>query len=1296
MPRRLPPGVVHSACHAPSALACAVRPHSEKFFSGFQSHTTHAYEREDVQDKHFLPPPRRKRETKKKCLRAQHVDTSERKTIARWDGWRARQANPTHAALERKGTFKVEYLQDIEKNVQARWEKEKIFEVDTLDDGKTHEKFLCTFPYPYMNGRLHLGHTFSLSKCEFITRYYRLKGKSVLFPFGFHCTGMPIKACADKLKREMSLYGCPPVFPETDNNEIKDEASDVIMKDKSKGKKSKAVAKAIAAKYQWQIMQSIGVPEEEIKEFADAYYWLDYFPPRTVEDLKRIGLHVDWRRTFITTDANPFYDSFIRWQFNHLKKRNKIMYGKRYTIFSPLDNQPCMDHDRSTGEGAGPQEYTLIKMELLEPYPELLQSLRGKKVYFVAATLRPETMYGQTNCWVHPDITYIAFETVNHGIFVCTRRAARNMSYQGFTETEGQYTVVKEIRGSDIIGVALKAPFTSYSKIYALPMLTIKEDKGTGIVTSVPSDSPDDYAALVDLQKKQPFREKYDIKDEMVLPYNPVPILEIPEFGNLSAVYVYDQLKIQSQNDKEKLTQAKEMVYLKGFYDGVLLVGEFKGKKIQDVKKNIQTQLLKEASAVIYYEPEKTIMSRSGDECVVALCDQWYLDYGEAGWKKQSEEALAKMNTYHDEVRKNFQATFKWLHEYACSRTYGLGTKLPWDEQWLIESLSDSTIYNAYYTISHFLQGNSFKGDKENILKIKPEQMTHEVWDYIFFKDAPYPNKSKIAKESLNLMKKSFQFWYPVDLRVSGKDLIQNHLTFFIYNHCAMWPNEEDKWPKSIRANGLLMLNSAKMSKSEGNFLTLSEAIDKFSADGMRLCLADAGDSVEDANFVESTADAGILRLYTFIEWVKEVLATKSTLRTGDYNFHDKVFISEMNKKINDTDENYYKMLFKEALKTGFFELQAARDKYRELCSENGMHMDIILNYISIQAKLISPICPHVAEHVWELLGNTKSILHERWPITGEIDETAVKASNYLMDAAHSFRIYLKNHCAVKKPKKGESVKLVEKPNKAVIWVAKEYPKWQHIILTTLKKLNGTSGLPDNKSISTELSEIADLKKYMKRVMPFVQATRENMERIGLEALSVGLEFDEAAVLRENVQYLMNTLDLNSIEVQYTDSPDTPEKTREDCSPGQPHISFSTERGVLINVINPVPLSGLFTVTISLTEGDTIEKIKGKLIKEVKAIKDVNNLKLWRYVDPVLGPRKIPNIGDYETKCVVLDDTSVLKVDATTNKVELISNGKNVDLGYQLQHVLAVGDFIKLYAVATLGFVKERLESHIG
>lgn len=76
-----------------------------------------------------------------------------------------------------------------------------------------------------------------------------------------------------------------------------------------------------------------------------------------------------------------------------------------------------------------------------------LSGLRGKDIFLVAATLRPETMFGQTNCWVRPDMKYIGFETVNGDIFICTQRAARNMSYQGFTKDNGVVPVVKELMG---------------------------------------------------------------------------------------------------------------------------------------------------------------------------------------------------------------------------------------------------------------------------------------------------------------------------------------------------------------------------------------------------------------------------------------------------------------------------------------------------------------------------------------------------------------------------------------------------------------------------------------------------------------------------------------------------------------------------------------------------------------------------------------------------------------------------------------------------------------------------------
>lgn len=107
------------------------------------------------------------------------------------------------------------------------------------------------------------------------------------------------------------------------------------IKDKGKAKKSKAAAKSAGLTYQWQIMQALGLRDEEIQKFADPQHWLAYFPPHTVADLSAMGLKADWRRTFITTDSNPYYDSFVRWQFLTLKDRGMVKFGKRYTIFSP-------------------------------------------------------------------------------------------------------------------------------------------------------------------------------------------------------------------------------------------------------------------------------------------------------------------------------------------------------------------------------------------------------------------------------------------------------------------------------------------------------------------------------------------------------------------------------------------------------------------------------------------------------------------------------------------------------------------------------------------------------------------------------------------------------------------------------------------------------------------------------------------------------------------------------------------------------------------------------------------------
>jgi leucyl-tRNA synthetase len=220
------------------------------------------------------------------------------------------------------------------------------------------------------------------------------------------------------------------------------------------------------------------------------------------------------------------------------------------------------------------------------------------------------------------------------------------------------------------------------------------------------------------------------------------------------------------------------------------------------------------------------------------------------------------MNTYGIETRHGLEKTLDWLNQWACARSYGLGSRIPWDPQYLVESLSDSTIYMSYYTIAHFLHLD-VEGSKLGPANIPAKEMTDEVWDYIFL-GKKFP-KTSIPKEILQQLRHSFEYWYPLDLRVSGKDLINNHLTFFLYNHAALFP--EEYWPRGVRANGHLMLNGEKMSKSTGNSMTLREGVEKFGADATRIALADAGDGMDDANFEENNADSAVLRLFNEREW---------------------------------------------------------------------------------------------------------------------------------------------------------------------------------------------------------------------------------------------------------------------------------------------------------------------------------------------------------------------------------------------------------------------------------------------
>jgi leucyl-tRNA synthetase len=479
----------------------------------------------------------------------------------------------------------------------------------------------------------------------------------------------------------------------------------------------------------------------------------------------------------------------------------------------------------------------------------------------------------------------------------------------------------------------LKAPLAKYDFVYALPMVTISMNKGTGVVTSVPSDSPDDWAAFRDLQTKAGLREKYNVEEAWCVPFEPVPIIEIPELGNMAAVKLVEDLGIKSQKDKDLLLKAKDMCYLKGFNEGVMTVEAHQGVKVKDAKLVVRQMMIDSGEAASYHEPEEMVVSRQGDECIVALCDQWLLNYGEEEWKNFCMEHVQsdKFNAYSEQSQQAFEGTLNWLKEWGCSRTNGLGTTIPWDDQFVIESLSDSTIYMSYYTIAHLLQGGVMNGQETGPLGIKAEDMSYEVFEYIYRKGA-YPEGCKIPEESLKKLRYEFEYWYPMDLRCSGKDLIKNHLTMSLYNHAAIWEDKE-MMPRSFFCNGHIMLDGLKMSKSTGNFLTLRDCIQEYGSDATRVALADAGDSLDDANFERTVANAAILKLYVLEDWLKRSL---SKVVPDGYDYaaeqemdeFDLIFENEINQALDETREAFETMKFRNALKIGFFQFLGLKEDY--------------------------------------------------------------------------------------------------------------------------------------------------------------------------------------------------------------------------------------------------------------------------------------------------------------------------------------------------------------------------------
>lgn len=744
------------------------------------------------------------------------------------------------------------------------------------------EKFYLTVAYPYPSGAMHVGHGRTYIVPDVVARFWRMRGKQVLYPMAFHVTGAPVIGISKRIAKN---------DPQTVR----------LYRDLYK------------------------VPQNVLDEFTDPLTIVRHFASEYQRVMTACGISIDWRRRFTTVD--PTYSKFIEWQWKHLYEAGHVIKGVHPVRYCTVDDNPVGDHDLLEGDKAEVIKFTLVMFQYGD-------------AFIPTATLRPETIYGVTNLWANPNVTYVR-ALVDGSAWIISQEAAEKIALQDHT-----VEIKEEISGRDLIDKTVSHPLCGTVPI--LPADFVDPDMATGLVMSVPAHAPFDYIALRDLQHAGKYTR-----------IKPVPLIKVEGYGEIPAQDAVERAGITHQMDS-RMDALTQKIYSAEFSKGKLF-DRYGGKPVRVARDDVAALMIEKYDSKIMYEFDtRPVVCRCGNKVKVKILhDQWFLKYSDPAWKKQVSDHLEDMALVPPEVRLEFDRTVDWLRDWACTRRVGLGTRFPWDTTQLIEPLSDSTIYMAYYTIAH------------KIREIEPKLLTPEVFDYIFLgKESPdLPEKKK-----LDAMRKEFLYWYPYDFRFSAKDLISNHLTFQLFHHVTIFP--KDKLPQGMVVFGMGLLNGAKMSSSKGNVFLLEDAVNDFGADTVRMFLMGSAEPWQDfdwRNELVLSTKKQIERFYNTVLEAKDA--------NGEPHDIDRWLISRMQSHIERTTAALTNFQTRQALQEAYFGIETDLKWYRRRLPEDCDGSRELHTLCSVWVRLLAPFIPFTGEHLWKELAGEGLVSFAPWPV---------------------------------------------------------------------------------------------------------------------------------------------------------------------------------------------------------------------------------------------------------------------------------------------------------------------------
>jgi leucyl-tRNA synthetase len=800
-------------------------------------------------------------------------------------------------------------------DIEERW-RERWAETGRYEpDPDGGDATFITVPYPYPSGGMHIGHARTYTVPDVYARYRRQRGDNVLFPIAWHVTGTPIVGAVERLKDG-------------------EEAQLSVLRD------------------------TYEVPEDTLQELETPMGYARYFiEEHYKKGMQSLGLSIDWRREFTTNDDR--YSKFITWQYETLRERGRLEKGLHPVKYCTNEEQPVTTHDLLEGEDAEYQEYTLVRFGLEDAVVPM-------------ATLRPETVRGVTNAYVDPDATYVR-ATVDGEPWLVSAAATEKLRLQAH-----EVNIEERFPGADLVGESVVNPVTG-DEVPILPATFVDAENATGVVMSVPAHSPDDYLALREAKADDERMERYGVDPAVVAAIEPIPILDVEGYGEIPARDAVEAAGIESSNDPELADVTKEL-YNREFHAGRLHddYGEFAGEVIEDVRAAYRDAGVEAGEFGTMYEFSEEVVCRCGGDVEVAEQDTWFLRYNDEDWKERTRRVVENMECIPANTRDEYDHTIGWLNEWPCIRNYGLGTRLPWDDDFVIEPLSDSTVYMAYYTIAPRLR------------EIPVEDLDREFFDAVFYGPEAVADPDPRALD----LREEWLYWYPVDYRFSANDLISNHLTFYLFHHAELF--EEPQWPAGIVIMGMGLLEGEKMSSSKGHVVLPGEAIETYGADTVRFFLLNSAEPWQDYDWRAGQVETVRDQLDRFWNRATELLPEAPTSTFDDDPDRqelariDRWLLSKLQRTVREVTESMEGSETRAASQTAFYGFEESLRWYRRRTDLDRPGARWTLRRaLETRLRLLAPFVPFLTNELHERLTG-QAAEDAPWPT---VDETLVSTT---------------------------------------------------------------------------------------------------------------------------------------------------------------------------------------------------------------------------------------------------------------------------------------------------------------